>query len=88
MAFCIDRRRKNKSLRMFDINDYRLLFECEIFIDMHLHFRAMKPNFYCFPLPKMVMGLEFSSNEDAQFFSVLISKYAPRFECPEDVSET
>ena len=86
MAFCVDRRRRIHGLRLFDINDFRLLFECEIYINMHLKYRVLKPNFHCFHIPKVVLGLEFSNEMDAKFFKILVDEYSPKMEITKQMS--
>ena len=88
LVFCVDRRRKTNQFRLFDINDFSLLMEVEVYVDMHLYYRALRPNFYCFPLPNMVLGIEFSAEEDAKFFRLLVFKYCPKFLGEEQISDT
>lgn len=77
-AFCVDRRTKSHNLRLFDINEFRLLFQCEVFVNMNSHYKRLRPNFYCFPLPSLVLGVEYVNFEDAEYFQMLINKYCPK----------
>ena len=78
LTFCVDRRRKVNCLRLFDINDCKLIFECELYINMNKHYKRVKHNFYCFPLPNIVIGIEYVNNDDAEFFKLLVAKYCPK----------
>lgn len=84
LTFCIDRRKRTSSLRLFDINDSKLIFECEVYLNMMKHFKRIKANFYCFPLPNIVIGIEFVNNDDAEFFSLLIAKFCPKAQMLDD----
>lgn len=75
LCFVADRRTGVRQLRVFDINNYRLVLQVEVYANMHLHLNAVQPNFYCFPLPFMVLGIEFASLNDAQLFDILVNKY-------------
>ena len=35
ICFVIDRRRQVKQLRVFDINNYRMIFQIELYVNMH-----------------------------------------------------
>ena len=80
LCFMIDRKKRVNQFRMYDINNYRLLFQCEIYINMHKKFHMVQPYFYCFPMPKMVLGIEFSSQKDAMFMQMLVKKYCPKMD--------
>jgi hypothetical protein len=54
---------------------------------MHRHYREISATFFCFPLPKLVLGLEFSNEDDAGFFYILINKYSPKCDRPENTSD-
>lgn len=60
LCFVVDRRRRTYHLRLFDINTLRLTFQLEIYINMHKLYREVKPGFHCFPVPEMVIGIEYS----------------------------
>ena len=67
-------------MRLFDINEYRLLFRCEIYVNMHENYRILRANFHCVPLPKMVLGIEYSNEQDSLFFKLFIERYCPKME--------
>ena len=76
LAFVVDRRKKCYQFRLFDINNFRLIFQCELYLNFKKHYREIKSTFYCFPLPKIVIGVEFSNYMDADFFRILVHKYS------------
>ena len=76
LAFVVDRRKRCSQLRLFDINNFRLIFQCELYLNFSRHYKEIKSTFYCFPLPKVVIGIEFSNFMDADFFRILIHKYS------------
>lgn len=78
IAFCMDRRRQVSSLKVFDINNYRLIFQLELFVNMHMVYREMTHSFHCFPVPGMVLGVEYSRMRDALYFSTLINRFCPK----------
>ena len=80
MVFCVDRRRKVRDLRLFDINEFRLLFKCEVYANMNQHYRILKTCFHSFPIPKMVVGMEFSNEQDSHFFKMLVEQYCPKMD--------
>lgn len=47
---------------------------------MNQVYQQLRPNFYCFPMPQMVLGVEFAEIQDALFFQILINKYCPKFD--------
>ena len=51
---------------------------------MHKKYVHLQPNFCCFPLPKMVLGIEFSSKTDAKLFHLLVNKYCPKIDADSD----
>lgn len=87
LAFVVDRRRRVKQLRLFDINNFRLLFQVEIYLNFNVHYREIKSTFFCFPLPKLTVGIEFSNLEDAAFFKVLVDRFSPKFESHINMTE-
>ena len=47
-------------------------------MNMHKLYRELHPGFHCFPVPGMVLGLEYSRPRDALFFSTLICQMCPK----------
>ena len=54
---------------------------------MHNNYTQVEPNFYAFPLPFMIVGIEFVSTNDATIFDMLIDKYCPRFDPDSELFE-
>ena len=51
---------------------------------MHQVYRELQPIFHVFPVPGMVLGLEFSRVKDALYFSTLINQFCPKCDRPVD----
>lgn len=55
-----------------------MIFQVEIFVNMHKVYRELHAGFHCFPVPGMVLGIEYSRPRDALFFSTLICQMCPK----------
>jgi hypothetical protein len=75
LCFVIDRRMQSRYLRLYDINTNQLIFQTEIYIGMSNLYKEIKPKFYCFPLGKTVIGLNFANLLDALHFLNLIKQF-------------
>ena len=76
LCLVADRKLHSRYLRLYDINTYDLLFQTELYINFHQDYRELTDNFHCFPLEKVVVGLEFANVHDASAFKSLVLKYA------------
>jgi hypothetical protein len=47
---------------------------------MYQYYLKQNPNFYYFPIPNVILGIEFANERDALFFKFCIEKYCPKFE--------
>ena len=68
LCFIIDRKLKSRFFRLYDINTSELLFQTELYVNFKTHYTYICDKFYCFPLVKAVLGLEFASLHDATYF--------------------
>ena len=76
LCFIIDRKLKSRFFRLYDINTSELLFQTELFVNFANNFTYICDKFYCFPLVKAVLGVEFANLNDALYFKRLIDKAA------------
>ena len=60
---------------MYDINTNELIFQTELYINFGSHYTFICDKFYCFPIVKSVLGVEFSNLNDALYFKKLIDKF-------------
>ena len=78
LCFIIDRKLKSRFFRLYDINTSELLFQTELFVNFANNFTYICDKFYCFPLVKAVLGVEFANLNDALYFKRLIDKFCFR----------
>ncbi len=74
LCFIVDRKVKSRFFRLYDINSFQLLFQCELYIGFSQHYTFVCNKFYCFPLTKAVLGVEFANLNDALSFKRLVEK--------------
>lgn len=72
LCLIADRRVHSKFLRMYDINSNKLLFQTELYINFNATYKELNDYFHCFPIEKMVVGIEFANVHDASSFKNLI----------------
>jgi hypothetical protein len=60
LCFIVDRKIHTRFLRLFDINSNELLFQSELYINFHESCKEISDSFICFPLEKIVIGVEFA----------------------------
>ena len=65
LCFIIDRRLKTRLFRLYDINTCELIFQTELYVNFDETYVHITDKFYCFPLVKTVMGVEFANVYDA-----------------------
>mmetsp|Transcript_41555 Transcript_41555/g.30546 ORF Transcript_41555/g.30546 Transcript_41555/m.30546 type:complete len:252 (-) Transcript_41555:603-1358(-) len=88
LCLVVDRKAHAKFLRLFDINTSELLFQTELYINFAKHYRVLTENFHCFPLEKVIVGIEFSDSSEASAFEKLIDRYSLKAESvPELIKE-
>ena len=75
LCFVVDRKLKSRFFRVFDINTSQMIFQTELYINFPLSYVPVNDKFYCFPLLKAVIGVEFANLNDAIYFKKLVGKF-------------
>lgn len=75
MCFIVDRIRKSRYLRLYDLNTSELIFQHETYLNFAKTYQMVHEHFYCFPIVKSVLGIEFANSIDAKVFQKLINKF-------------
>eukprot|EP00350_Pseudokeronopsis_sp_OXSARD2_P011232 CAMPEP_0170564854 /NCGR_PEP_ID=MMETSP0211-20121228/75283_1 /TAXON_ID=311385 /ORGANISM="Pseudokeronopsis sp., Strain OXSARD2" /LENGTH=203 /DNA_ID=CAMNT_0010884857 /DNA_START=14 /DNA_END=625 /DNA_ORIENTATION=- len=76
LCLIVDRKAHTRFLRLYDINNSELLFQTELYLNFQDYYKVLSENFHCFPLEKVVVGIEFSDTSEASSFEKLIEKYS------------
>jgi len=87
LTLVIDRNLQTSFVKLFDANNYDLLFETELYYDFFSHYKALEQNFFCFPLQNCQVGVYFKDSQTAQTFSAKLNQFSPNLPQKRD-SET
>lgn len=69
--------------RMYDLNTYDLVFECELYIDFHLTYTEVNDFFHCFEVPgEFLIGFSFADSNEAMKFKNCVQTYSPKSQKP------
>ena len=63
---------------MYDINSSELIFQSELYLNFHLSYRELNDYFFCFPLEKVIIGIQFANVHDGSMFKGLVGHYSPK----------
>mmetsp|Transcript_1055 Transcript_1055/g.946 ORF Transcript_1055/g.946 Transcript_1055/m.946 type:complete len:86 (+) Transcript_1055:240-497(+) len=64
---------------MYDLNSFDLLFETELYMNFHTHYKEINDYFYCFPIAgKNIIGFSFADSNEALKIASLVMKYGPK----------
>ena len=87
LCFIIDRKLKSRFLRLFDINSSQLLFQLELCVNFARNYCRLRDKFYCFPLSKTILGINFAYKDDADCFRNLVQNFCYSGESPKEVAK-
>lgn len=86
-CFIVERTSKARYIRLYDINNCKLLFQFELYVNFHLKYMEINDVFHCFPIEKLIIGIEFSQVTDASTFKNIIQQYSIKMEEYEQLKE-
>jgi len=69
--------------RMYDLNTFDMVFECELYLDFHNSYVEINDFFHCFEVPgEFFIGFSFADSNEAMKFRVCVQNYSPKSNKP------
>jgi hypothetical protein len=75
LAYIIDRKVKCRSIKLFDLNNFEVLFEMQVRSSLTTAYKKMNDNFFYFHYKSSNIGFSFVESDDASNLDQAISFY-------------